>query len=124
MHPTSLALLIAAAVLYGAGTMLSRRLRYLQIPEWRPEPPPALSGAAIRMVREDAEAAALDMARGSRLDAPNPHAPGSRAHVLWETSYHARLIYLTERRPARAVDLAASIGRLRAQGSAPPAAQL
>jgi hypothetical protein len=115
MPPDALAMLSSAAVLYGAGTFYSRRLRRPAAWRWRSPPRERLDAAALRAIRADAENAALAVSRGLRPEGGNPHAAGTRAMVLWETSYHARLIYLAERRSPRTVDLAASIARIRAQ---------
>lgn len=124
MPPTAIALL-AAAVLYVGGTLLARRLRDWHGAEWMhlamdsmferelPSKGEALGPQVIAFIRHQAEAAALDMALHGR-SAGNPHAARTRAHVLWETSYQARLLYLTQRRSPRTVDLAGSIDRIRA----------
>lgn len=118
MPPDALAMLSSAAVLYGAGTFYSRRLRRPAAWRWRSPPRERLDAALLRAIRADAERTALAVARGLRPDGGNPHAPGTRARVLWETSYQARLIYLTERRSPRTVDLGETIARIRAQRQA------
>lgn len=115
MPPDALAMLSSAAVMYGAGTFYSRRLRRPAAWRWRSPPREKLNAAALRAIRADAERAALAVSRGLRPDGGNPHPEGTRARVLWETSYQARLIFLAERRSPRTVDLAASIERIRAE---------
>jgi hypothetical protein len=130
MHSTFIAWLAAVAFLYVSGTLLSRRLRDRHAAEWMhltreslgeheplTGPVDMMDPQAIRAIRAEAEAAALAAAFGGTPAAGNRHAPGTRAHILWVTSFHARLIYLTERREARRSDLGATIGRIRAEGA-------
>ena len=45
-------------------------------------------------IRATAEEAALDVALGKQAAPANPYRHGTREHVLWTTSFHARLMEL------------------------------
>lgn len=49
----------------------------------------AVDRERVQRITLDAEIAALQVARGQRTEARNPHAPGTREYVLWQASFHS-----------------------------------
>ena len=89
-----IALISGAALLGVAGTALLLRAKTRQ--EDRPSPPdtglPSISYEEGRAVIEGAERDAIRAALGASTAPTNPHPPGTRAHILWETHFHSILM--------------------------------
>jgi len=52
---------------------------------------PPIGADEIASIRHDAEQAAMRQAQGGQA-VPNPHAPGTRAHIIWEGHRGATLM--------------------------------
>lgn len=57
-----------------------------------PPPRTMITIERAQQIRQRAERAALAVALGRAASDNNPYPPGTRQHVLWTTSFHAKLM--------------------------------